>query len=186
MKLSVRYKFFNANIWRRNNDWAEYQNLAIISDVYVYTTGTSNTLIGFYRRKVPLATLQPYQSFFSKNPVLNQNGIGHTTDLVRVLQCLLCVVHISFSFSHTYTSYKLVSPTQAGGSSREVQVSNRTFSCSLFWAHFIFYIAAKRKSYAIFKRNKKKVIFSLFSLIMLSKTSKHFTQNCLWQQTKTI
>ena len=138
MKPSVRYKFFNANIWRRNNDWAEYQNLAIISDLYVYTTGTSNTLIGFHRRKVPPATLQPYQSFFSKNPVLNQNGIGHTTDLVRVLQCLLCVVHISFSFSHTYTSYKLVSPTQAGGSSREVQVSNRTFSCSLFWAQLSF------------------------------------------------
>lgn len=47
--------------------------------------------------------------FFLK-PVLNQNGIGHTTELVRVLQCLLWVVHISFSFSHTYTSYKLVSP----------------------------------------------------------------------------
>ena len=63
MKPSVRYKFFNANIWRRNNDWAEYQNLAIISDLYVYTTGTSNTLIGFHRRKVPPATLQPYQFF---------------------------------------------------------------------------------------------------------------------------
>lgn len=65
MKPSVRYKFFNAKIWRRNNDWAENQNLAIISDVYVYTTGTSNTLIEFFRRMVPLATLQPYQSFFS-------------------------------------------------------------------------------------------------------------------------
>ena len=138
MKPSVRYKFFNAYIWRRNNDWAEYQDLAIISDVYVYTTGTTNTLIGFFQRKVPLATLQPYQSFFPK-PVLNQNGIGHTTELVRVLQCLLCVVHISFSFSHTYTSYKLVSPTQAGGSSREVQVSNRTSSCSLLSTFYLSY-----------------------------------------------
>ena len=47
MKPSVRYKLFNANIWRRNNDWAEYQKLAIISNVYLYTTGTSNTLIEF-------------------------------------------------------------------------------------------------------------------------------------------
>ena len=159
MKPSVRYKLFNANIWRRNNDWAEYQKLAIIFNVYVYTTGTSNTLIGFSGERY---LWQPYNlvNHFFLKPVLNQNAIGHTTELVRVLQCLLCVVHISFSFSHTYTSYKLVSPTQAGGSSREVQVSNRTFSCSLFWAHFIFYIVAKRKSYAIFKRNEKKTIFS--------------------------
>ena len=91
MKPSVRYKLFNANIWRRNNDWAEYQKLAIISNVYLYTTGTSNTLIEFSGERY---LWQPYNlinHFFPKTSFKPEwywpyHGVG-TCASVLTLRC---------------------------------------------------------------------------------------------------